>query len=63
MGAASASLTWFLALILLCIAFGVDGQAPLAALLLSILGAALNVIPGAIIGLCWELGERKKNEG
>jgi hypothetical protein len=46
-------LGWFFALILLCIAYGADGQAPLAALLLSVLGGVVNAILGALLACCW----------
>jgi hypothetical protein len=46
-------LAWYFALILLFIGYGVDGQAPLSALIMSILGAALNALPAALIAASW----------
>jgi hypothetical protein len=44
---------WCSALLLLCIGHGVDGQAPLFAILMSFVGAASNAVPAGLLGLCW----------
>jgi uncharacterized membrane protein len=62
-GVVASFLAWFVALILLFIGYGVDGQAPLSALLLSMLGAALNILPAALIGICWAWLTRRPDQG
>ena len=58
-GLAAGFLSWFFGLVLLFIGYG-DGQAPLSALIMGVLGAALNLIPGALLGTCW-VGFRRRN--
>jgi len=59
-GLAAGFLSWFFGLVLLFIGYGVDGQAPLSALIMGVLGAALNLIPGALLGTCW-VGFKRRN--
>ncbi len=59
-GLAAGFLSWFFGLVLLFIGYGIDGQAPLSALIMGVFGAALNLIPGALLGTCW-VGFRRRN--
>jgi hypothetical protein len=48
-GALAGFFSWFVAAILLFVAYGADGQAPLAAFGLGLLGAGINIVPGCVL--------------
>jgi hypothetical protein len=52
-GLVAGFLSWFFAMIVVLIGYGVDGQAPLSALLMGVVGAAFNAVPGAVLASCW----------
>jgi hypothetical protein len=60
-GSLAGYFAWYAGLIVLFIGFGLDGQTPLSAMIMSVPGAALNAIPGALIAWSWSWSERRRD--
>jgi hypothetical protein len=59
-GIAAGACAWFFAALLLCIGHAANGQTPLVAAILGVEGAAIHVVPGALLSGVWWWSRRSK---
>jgi len=62
-GLAAGYFAWFSATILICIAYGQDGQTAIAATIVGAIGGAVNAVAGALSGAIWGWLQSRRRSG